>query len=300
MREQESTNGLFATISKRIELLEKVIDISKRKVSELPQGSIYVTKKSGTDRWQFFCRNKGDRTRGMYLGREKNKLIDDLCAKKYYMDVIKLCSVERKQLLMINIGNDTAPDVMGLHPARRRRTQKKDNRVCEDSLLNAFLKQHKEIRKRITPFVIDDETYTEKWLAEPYEGLAFQEDDTTSFMTEKGERVRSKSEVMIANTLYKYGIPYKYEFPVMLNNGRTAYPDFTVLLPKKRKMVYWEHLGKMGDYDYVARNLRKLDDYKKVGIHLGVNLIVTYENSATPLGNADIMVTINAIYQMDE
>ena len=52
----------------------------------------------------------------------------------------------------------------------------------------------------------------------------------TEYYTIKGERVRSKSEKIIADELYRYQIPYKYEFPLTLathNRNIQLYPDFT-------------------------------------------------------------------------
>lgn len=74
-----------------------------------------------------------------------------------------------------------------------------------------------------------DAYFAKSWLDEGFRGLGFDERDTTEFFSEKGERMRSKSEVLIANALYKRGIPYKYECPVLLPSGIMKYPDFTVL-----------------------------------------------------------------------
>ena len=53
------------------------------------------------------------------------------------------------------------------------------------------------------------------------------DDDMSNYITDAGERVRSKSELVIANLLYKNNIPYMYECPLKINNN-TVYPDFTV------------------------------------------------------------------------
>ncbi|MEE3440399.1 MAG: hypothetical protein VZR07_10670, partial [Ruminococcus sp.] len=48
------------------------------------------------------------------------------------------------------------------------------------------------------------------------------------FETQRGEIVRSKSEVIIADALYYANIPYHYEKPIKVGD-RVIYPDFTVL-----------------------------------------------------------------------
>ena len=52
---------------------------------------------------------------------------------------------------------------------------------------------------------------------------------------------------------------------------------------RKRKTVYWEHLGKADDPGYIIRNMGKLMDYEKNGLILGDNLILTIETLKRPL-----------------
>ena len=62
-------------------------------------------------------------------------------------------------------------------------------------------------------------------------------------MTEKGERVRSKSEKILADYFYRNNILYQYEKPLYLKGYGTIYTDFTFLSKKTRKEIYWEHEG---------------------------------------------------------
>ena len=109
--------------------------------------------------------------------------------------------------------------------------------------------------------------------------------------------MRSKSEVLTANTLNKMNIVYKYECPVGRINGELLYPDFTVLDLKRRKVKYWEHLGRMDDAEYVNRNLWKLKKKKKIDIRLGLNLFLTYESGSNPLGTNEINNVIQSIIE---
>lgn len=102
------------------------------------------------------------------------------------------------------------------------------------------------------------------WEAVTYKGLEFDAEDKTEFYTKRGERVRSKSEILIANTLNDNNIPYRYECPVEVDIGKKLYPD------------------------YVVHNMWKFNEYKKAGLVLGINLFVTYETSAMPLGTGEI------------
>ncbi len=65
-------------------------------------------------------------------------------------------------------------------------------------------------------------------------------------VSERGERMISKNEVIIANCLNKYKdrISYAYEDTLTLEgSGRTIKPDFTVENLDTGRIFYWGHLG---------------------------------------------------------
>ena len=100
--------------------------------------------------------------------------------------------------------------------------------------------------------------------------------------TRSGARVRSKSEVMIADELYDNGIKFKTE-PALELDGRIIYPDFEIVHPKAHKLVWWEHFGMMDDPEYAYNAMKKLTEYERNGIVFGENLIITYEMAMAPL-----------------
>ncbi len=90
-------------------------------------------------------------------------------------------------------------------------------------------------------------------------------EDRLIHRTKRGDLVRSKSEVIIANELLSQGIDrYEYEAPLTLANSETRYPDFTVVDDDTSARYYWEHLGRLRDPDYEARWKRKLEAYRAV------------------------------------
>lgn len=95
--------------------------------------------------------------------------------------------------------------------------------------------------------------------------------------TLRGEMVRSKSEVIIANLLdsksKEMGFDYKYEKDLILANGSTIHPDFTIEMPGK--VIYWEHLGMLGDKKYSRDWKQREKDYQENGIVKGKNLIIS-------------------------
>lgn len=113
-------------------------------------------------------------------------------------------------------------------------------------------------------------------------------------ITSYGEKVRSKSEVIIANELYAAGISFKYEQKLILPDGKSLLPDFTISLDGKE--VIWEHLGMLSDPDYRRRWEEKKEKYLQCGIsEANKNLIIT---SDKPNGGIDSCTIAEIISQM--
>ena len=104
------------------------------------------------------------------------------------------------------------------------------------------------------------------------------------------EKVRSKSECIIANMLDSAGVPYRYEEIVPLNAmfGVFLHPDFTVLNKRTRKVYYWEHFGRMGDPEYAAHALPRISEYLNFGFFPGKDLLMTFESLECPLNTTDV------------
>jgi len=83
-------------------------------------------------------------------------------------------------------------------------------------------------------------------------------------ISERGEPMLSKNEVIIANCLNKYKrqITYAYEDKLKLDKSeRTIKPDFTIDNFTTGKRFYWEHLGMMTKVDYRDKWEKKLQGY---------------------------------------
>lgn len=91
-------------------------------------------------------------------------------------------------------------------------------------------------------------------------------EDRLIHRTEGGNLVRSKSELVIADKLHARRIDYTYEQPLVLSNGRTRYPDFTIADHARGVTFYWEHLGMLDNPGYRVRWERKRAEYLKCGI----------------------------------
>ena len=111
--------------------------------------------------------------------------------------------------------------------------------------------------------------------------------------TLKGDLVRSKSEVIIANMLYDAGIEYEYEKELDLGEDGIRIPDFTIEDAESGLCFYWEHCGMLGDAGYNKRWNEKQEIYKKHGIVEGDNLIVSKDSMNGGIDSSKIKELIN-------
>lgn len=171
--------------------------------------------------------------------------------------------------------------------------------IENERLQNIYRELHPARKAVITPLYRPIEEIIEEFEQIKYKGKEFDELDKTSYYTIKGERVRSKSEKIIADELYRHGIPYKYELPLELqvwNKKVTIYPDFTVLNKRTGKKWIIEHLGMMDKTSYVESSINKIDAYEKNNILLGRDLIILHETSKSPLNTKVLEKYINEYF----
>jgi exodeoxyribonuclease V alpha subunit len=109
----------------------------------------------------------------------------------------------------------------------------------------------------------------------------------------RGELMRSKSEVIVANRLHDADIDYAYEKELIPPGGDERdmrLPDFTINIAGAE--LYWEHCGKVDDEAYMDRwNNTRLPWYKKHGF--ADRLIVTYDLPGGAIDTTEIDRMIN-------
>ena len=137
------------------------------------------------------------------------------------------------------------------------------------------------MRELTTPFIVSDARYAGLWRSQPFETTHYFEENKNQH-TAQGEYVRSKSELLIADMLYRAGVNYKYEHPLSLG-WNTIYPDFTILDVRQRKVFYWEHFGKIDEQDYAVNAVKRIGAYSAAGLDVVNKLIITWETELHPL-----------------
>lgn len=208
---------------------------------------------------------------------------------RYYLDqkyVGKQEMAELKQLVQLEYYAKLLPEI----EQQIVKLKKALVNIDETKLEKIYNEMHPGKRKLITSGIMSREEKIRRFEGEAYESKPI-DDERNEFYTNKGERVRSKSEKIIADHFERRGILYRYEKPLYLmvdGQKKPFYPDFTVMNKRTAKIIYVEHFGMMDDSVYYNATLRKLDIYEKNDILLGRDLLVFHETGKRALNMKNV------------
>lgn len=262
---QLKTNTILlrALISEREELLKKLAHEKRKSISKAPKGLLHVKTRGSNN--QYYCRNRSSDLSGNYISKKNIDFARKLAQREYEEGILAACTSELtklKKLSTLNLPTDF-------------------------TVLSTFSKQ--KHHTLLTPIIQSDEDFIKEWQSVTYEGKPFYPSDTSEYYTIKNERVRSKSEVLIADTLYRFNVPYRYEYPVYIQGVGTINPDFYCLNVRTREVIIFEHFGKMDDPDYAANSfVFKIQRFDAAGYVMGKNFVFTAESMYYPLSTKTI------------
>lgn len=246
--------------------LEKMKKEKISKIGLFPEGNLKICYHH-KDKVQYYHKLSTS-DKGTYIKAQDKSLAKKLAQKDYDEKVLK--SID-KELQAIKKYKSNYPQI---------------------TAEQVYEKLHKERQKLVKPIAVSDKEFLRQWEEYEYAGKNF-DDNMPELYTDRNERVRSKSEVIIADSLYKANIPYRYECPLELRNGFVIYPDFTLLNMRTRENIYWEHLGMMDDATYAENAIQKINTYMQNGIYVGKNLLLTFETRNNPINHRTIDIIIN-------
>ena len=256
-----ASEELYDWIQKRADALKKLIEQKERDLAKnqekLPSGKIKASSdgRNHTREQYYWRKDTGEKT-GTYLKKTpgNKKFIKTMIQREYDQKLLKAANEEYRYLL----------------GGKRF------------SMMDSFQKAYNSMgpvkQKWISPAYICDEQYEKEWLRQSFFNPQYKSESKV-YKTKRGEDVRSKSELIIANALFEKKIPYRYECPLTDSGQIWAVPDFTVLNVRERKEYYWEHFGMMGDPEYARKALKKIQCYEKHHMFPGSEVIYTFESS---------------------
>ncbi|MGN0306936.1 MAG: hypothetical protein ACI4DN_01840 [Lachnospiraceae bacterium] len=247
-----------AQLRKEMKELESIINRSKKALQNVPEGYLRIVKKERGVEYYYKDENRDRGKNGRYIKKKEMKLAERIAQRDYDTGILANAE-ERKRAIKSFLEKYERTD-----------------------LKKVYQKISPHRRELISPAILPEEEYIKAWQEVKYNNKGYKE-ETPEIITERGERVRSKSEKIIADKLNLMGVPYRYEYPLLLGNHLKVYPDFTILNIATKEEVYLEHFGMMDDREYVESVVHKLNTYGKNGIFPGVNLFITYETSKNPL-----------------
>ncbi len=245
--------------------LTKIKELVNSRLAKAPDGTLKISSSNKCIQYKY--RTETER-KWTYLKKEYNALAYKLAQKAYDQKIEKLVDRRLRQLHSLCV------------------------EYSEDEIEKIYNNLHMERKKLVKAVEIPWEQRIAEWKSIPYVGKSFDA-GAPEIYTKKGERVRSKSEKILADTFYELGIEYKYECPLKLKGGMVVYPDFTFLRKRDCKEVYWEHDGRMDDPGYSEKAIRKLNSYLASGIGPDDNLVVSFESSKVVLDDRIIRVLID-------
>lgn len=261
-----------AKAKNRKEELEALISTKQHELkklqSRLPEGMIRTAQRGNS--FQYYLRNSAEKN-GKYIPKKKEKIAMEYSSREYCEKVI--CAAEEELA------------------AIEKLLRFYDNHMRPEDVYS-----HMPLGKRvlINPIKVTDDEYITAWFQQNVPLRDYRE-ETRNIETSYGEKVRSKSEAMIAELYRRKGIPYIYEKPLELKGIGIVRPDFTFLDIERRTEIYHEHLGMVDDEEYMNNAIHKIRLYEKNGIFIGDRLLITCETQKNPMDIKAVERTIDNI-----
>jgi len=249
-------NEVIRQLTEEEDRLNEIILKTEKALEGAPDGMLRISRSGNT--MQYYKRKDEKDRNGKYIKKKDMGVVYDLAQKEYDESVLCVARKHKKQI------------------------SKFLRQYDPDEVKNVYTNLSLERQLLTTPIILPDAQYINRWKNRVYDGKEFYE-NMPEIYTDNGERVRSKSEKMLADKLKAMNIPYLYECPLYLNGYGFVYPDFTLLDVRTREEYYLEHFGMMDDSHYYEGVVKKIEFYEKNGIFPGDKLLMTFETSKSPV-----------------
>ncbi|MBR0379729.1 MAG: hypothetical protein IJH62_04120 [Mogibacterium sp.] len=238
--------------------LENLRSVKASRLLELHEYSdTFLKVSSRRSKKYYYAKNKGAEAR-VYLGDESNQEVRNIREFRYLKELIDSLDSEIALLRALNEGHlDISYEAVS----------ERLPFIYRDPLLPGYTSGLPDAAKK---WKAQKEREKKQYKQKNPEILIMRSID--------GTLMRSKSEVIIANMLISYGIPFVYELPHVIN-GIMVYSDFTALSTIDfRSEVIIEHEGLMNDPNYQRIFLNKVNGYLAEGLIPGRDVFFTFDD----------------------
>ena len=254
--------GLYEIVHKNMKKEQIFLYEAQQELKKLPQGTLQRRDKSYGS--EYYTRKDGVE---VYIPKSQHSLVNDL---------------KRRRVL------ETAESIAKGNIKAMERLLKEYEPLDFEKIERSLPQSYRGLEQVRPNFAPGEKTYFGA------KGQHFTQSENP-FMREKlvnstyfGLKTRSKSEAIIAESLYRAGFSVYYEKKIILydefGNKKTAYLDFVVPLTPFYE-IGLEHNGLLDDDAYFQRNMEKLRLYHMNGIYQPKNLILTADKPGGGLDN---------------
>lgn len=255
--------------------LEELIARMRKTISASPEGKLQAARHRGSYSYYYIKDNDPDKKR-TYLKQDDVHFAQQLALKRHASVLLKLAETE----------------LTAINAYQKLHIPEEEQQKAYQKLIGPGIQRL--LGGNDSAIVNTTETCS-TWQNTNYEKLQAYPEQLIH-ATAKGDLVRSKSEVLIANALFSHNIPYRYECQILLS-GKPFYPDFTIMHPATGRSFLWEHFGLMDQNTYRRHMMAKMEVYTASGYIPSINLICTYETNAAPLDSTYIDTLIRHHFQ---
>ncbi len=250
-----------------IRMIDRELIRLNRKLAACPEGKLWIVQNGKY--YSYYYKPEGS-TR-VYLGKDQRELARRLAYKKYLE--LKIQDLEAKKEALIHYD---------------------EKYLSHFDQAARYLLENEGAARLLRECFPVAEAPLAVWAARP-EARDAPYQENRIIECNSGHMVRTKSEALIANTLFEARIPFRYEDPLVLGN-ETVYPDFTIRHPQTGEYIYWEHFGMVDQLKYKSRWINALNNYASSGYYPFYNLIATTETGDMPLDAGQISVMMDYFF----
>ena len=242
-------------LEQRKDFLEGAVRAKEKTLKKAPEGTLRINK--ADDRVQYYQRTDPKDKCGLYIPNNNVKLAQQLAQK----------AEDQKEIIVMKQEITHIKKFIDKYPPRA------------ESVYEGLSEERKKL---VLPLEESDEEFVRRWRAQEFVPHPVPPSDP-GLVTERGETVRSRAELIIANMANQLMVPYFYEKPLYLEGLGTVYTDLLALNVRLRKEILIEYLGMMHDPEYAARAVERINAYIRSGFYPGENLILIFEAEGSPL-----------------
>ena len=243
---------LYHQMLREKETLENRERSVRERLQTYPAGKLIYSQNGKHKKWYVSC--EGTKT---YIPSKNRETAAAMAEKKYYEAMLEDILQEKAAL------------------------QNYLNLCCKDTTKQEKLLTVSAYRELLIKTFTTDNKKLKEWMQADYEKCPKYPEQLIHPVFD-GQKVRSKSEAIIAAMLHLNKIPFHYEEALHLGK-KVIYPDFTIRHPVTGQTCYWEHFGMMDHENYAQAAFQKMQLYNTNGILLADTLLATYETAEVPL-----------------